>query len=339
MKFKSAKFSIVITLFMTVLIISIGYKVLAFAGASFLDKENGIEHLPTGNSTSYVFYSQSEDNITLYPWTYYNDAVPIQNYFGHDSYIIDTINQKLYGTLTYYFYRMISKDLWDFLYNDVDNMYIRLAERIKFDNVEDDLKIIILPNNEFIYCYSKDFPIDDETYNLSVSFKLMFDYEKQEDYIHVISFQTKQITDETPSKEYINNSKEYLSNYINTNPYSIDEMCVDIINRGAVYAFYSLTDNNESTESSLNITESESITITEAEINALNEKFKNSTDSSNYDYEEKILHGKTSYQLVYTNNEFLIICLENNLVLHYDPDIYAITGFNLLETYGAQTKY
>ncbi len=340
MKNKSSKLSIVITLFLTVLIIGIGYKALAYAGASFLDNENGIERLPTGNSASYVFYSQSEDDITLFPWTYYNDAVSSQAY-DINNYVIDIVSDNLYGNFIYYFYRMISKDLYYFLHNDKDNMYISLAERIKYEEITKDLKIVTLPNNDLVYYYSKDFLITDQTYNLNISFKINFDYSEQEFYVQVLSFQTKHITNTTPSKEYINASKEYLSNYINSNSDSIDNMCYDFINKRNAYDFYSLLDNESygSTEDTLNI--KESTDITDAERNALNEKYKNSTNYDDYNYgsEEKILQGNTSYQLVYTNNEFLIICLENNIVLHYDPTIYTITGFNLLETYLSPFKY
>ena len=166
MKNRTSKLSLIITLLSTILIITIGYKALAFAGDFFLRNDTEISYLATDNLTTYVFYSQSEDELNLYPWNYYYDAVSFQTYTGKDipaSYFFDTWD--LYNSLTYYFYRMIPEETATLLYKED----IPLYERMDYSDLANDLFVKTV-NNEPVFYYSKDLNLPDQTYNLRFTF-------------------------------------------------------------------------------------------------------------------------------------------------------------------------
>lgn len=287
-----------ITLLSTILIITIGYKALAFAGEFFLRNDTEIRYLATDNLTTYVFYSQSEDELKLYPWNYYYDTVSFQDYIGKDipaSYFIDT--WELYNSITYYFYRMIPEKTASLLYEED----IALYDRINFSDLAKDLFVKIV-NNESVFYYSKDLNLPDRTYNLRFTFSQS----------GLLSFEIKPLSDTLLTEEQMDRSKQFLTEYINSDESnSIAIIYSDIFTQRGLYDSYSLINSayskdkydSESNEKENIIDENESIT-------------KNS-----------------SYQLIENDNEFLIILLENNSVIHYDPVTSMITGFNFPESY------
>lgn len=301
---------------------------------SFLENDNKIDRLPTGNSASYVFYSESEDYVTLYPWTYCYDTTSFREIFGPEALASDIFNTDntdyLYDNLTYYFYRMVPGDVRDFLYNK-DNKNIRLSDRINYEDIESDLKVKQV-DDDLIFYYSKDFPISNQTYNLSFSF--MNDFQ-------ILSFQIKPVSNPTLSKDDINSAKEFLSGYINSSDnFSIFDIYYDILYKTYSYELYLLKDDNTGDneispydENDSASETSRSIVISEDAKTELIERIKSTINSDNDYLLDRSSLENTSYQLVYTNNEFLIIFLENNIVLHYDPITSMITGFNLSESY------
>lgn len=328
MKIKSLKLSICITLLSTILIITIGYQVLAYAGASFLKNDNEITRLSTENSTTYVFYSQSEDEITLYPWTYDYDTTPFFQYFGQDVYASDIFDiWKLYNSLTFYFYRMVPEDILIYLYKED----ITLSQRMNYVDVEYDLTVKSV-NNELIFFYSKDLIINEQTLNLSFAFN--------QD-CQILSFQIKPSSSAALSDEDVNSGKQFLTDYINSaKSGSISFIYYDIINQTGLCDSYSLKNTNDDFNSYIMEEELESNSSEKNQELKLslqeNEQYTEYTDA--YTSIDDALIKNSSYQLVDTDNEFLIILLENNIVLHYDPTNSIISGFNLSESYLSMIK-
>ncbi len=325
MKIKSLKLSICITLLSTILIITIGYQVLAYAGASFLKNDNEITRLSTENATTYVFYSQSEDEITLYPWTYNYDTTPFFQYFGSKIYASDVFDiWKLYDSLTFYFYRMVPEDILIYLYEED----ITLSQRMNYVDVEYDLTVKSV-NNELIFFYSKDLIINDQTLNLSFAFN--------QD-CQLLSFQIKPSSSAALSDEDVNSGKQFLTDYINSaKSDSISYIYYDIINQAGLCDSYSLK-NTDSDLNSYIIKE-----VFDTGTSEKNEELKLSLlekeeHGDAYTSIDDALTKNSSYQLVDTDNEFLIILLENNIVLHYDPTNSMISGFNLSESYMSMIK-
>ena len=298
MKNRTSKLSLIITLLSTILIITIGYKALAFAGDFFLRNDTEISYLATDNLTTYVFYSQSEDELNLYPWNYYYDAVSFQTYTGKDipaSYFFDTWD--LYNSLTYYFYRMIPEETATLLYEED----IPLYERMDYSDLANDLFVKTV-NNEPVFYYSKDLNLPDQTYNLRFTFS----------YSRLLSFEIKSVSDTLLTDDQMNKSKQFLTDYINSDESnSIAIIYSDIFNQRGLYDTYSLINNSYNKDKyDMEISGNEDLTSGNESIT------KNS-----------------SYQLIENDNEFLIILLENNVVIHYDPLTSMITGFNFSESY------
>lgn len=296
MKNRTSKISMVITLLSAVLIITIGYKALAFAGDFILKNDTEISYLPTDNITTYVFYSQSEDEINLYPWNYYHDAISFQNYMEDDLHTLESFDiWSLYNSLIFYFYRMVPDETASYLYKED----IKLYDRIDFFNIEKDLFVKIV-NNEPIFYYSKDMKIYDKTYNLRFAFSQSY----------LLSFEIKLVSNTVLSSEQMDSSKQFLTDYINsTENNSIAMIYYDILSQRGFYDSYSLLTNNFN-----------------------NDKLHDSEKQYFIDESEDIAKN-SSYQLIDNDNEFLIVLLENNVVIHFDPVTSMITGFNLSETY------
>ena len=115
------------------------------------------------------------------------------------------------------------------------------------------------------------------------------------------------LTDDQMSK-----SKRVLTDYINSDESnSIAIIYSDIFNQRGLYDTYSLINNSYNKDKyDMEISGNEDLTSGNESIT------KNS-----------------SYQLIENDNEFLIILLENNVVIHYDPLTSMITGFNFSESY------
>ncbi len=291
MKNRTSKISLLITLLSTILIITIGYKALAFAGDFFLKNDAEISYLTTDNLTTYVFYSQSEDELNLFPWNYYYDVVTFHSYIGKDvpaSYFIDTWD--LYHSLTYYFYRMVPEETALLLYKEDISLY----ERMDFSALENDLFVKIV-NNEPVFFYSKNLNLPDRTYSLRFTFSQS----------GLLSFEIKSVSGTLPSDEQMSKAKEFLTDYINSDENnSITTIYSDIFSQKGIYDSYSLNNNNYNKD------------LFDLEVN----KYETITQNS-------------SYQLIENDNEFLIVLLENNAVIHYDPVTSMITGFNFPESY------
>jgi hypothetical protein len=100
-------------------------------------------------------------------------------------------------------------------------------------------------------------------------------------------------------------AKEFLTDYINSDENnSITTIYSDIFSQKGIYDSYSLNNNNYNKD------------LFDLEVN----KYETITQNS-------------SYQLIENDNEFLIVLLENNAVIHYDPVTSMITGFNFPESY------
>ena len=105
---------------------------------------------------------------------------------------------------------------------------------------------------------------------------------------------------------------KFLTNYINSDETnSIAIIYSDIFTQRGIYDSYSLINN------SYNKDKYDSENSGKENLSADNE---NITQNS-------------SYQLIENDNELLIIMLENNAVMHYDPVTSMITGFNFSESY------
>lgn len=296
MKIKKTILPLLITLSSTVLIISLGYNILAYAGASFLDANTEITPLSTDNSTTYVFYSQAEENVTLFPWGYYNEATPFKEYYRENTMISDilTINsiELIMDQLSYYFYRMTPIQTTKIDYEEFSLYHLLISELI-----EDNLKVQIV-NYNTVFFYSKEISIGEQKYNLSFTFT---------DKCRILSFQIKTIYSTVVKDEDMNTSKKLLSEQLNSsqnNP--IPFIYYDILLQNGYYS-YSMDQDD------YNMSERESL---------IGEEYYH-TYGNKYEF--------NSYQLVDTDDEILIILTDNNVVLHFDPISNLITGFNLPE--------
>lgn len=317
MKNKQVIKSFIATILITIIILVTGYNILAKAGKYYLNLDGKITKLSTDLGVDYVFYSQSDDDLKLYPWNYYDLAVK----FCETPEMLNSENlfdlNGIYKQVTYYFYRTLPQNICQYIY---DKDSIPLSTRICFDSFLNDIYVSVV-NGEAFYFYQKEIAIDSVHYQLTFSFNSAS---------KINSFQIENIKNKSNvSSSDLDNGKSFLSTYIDIKDKNyLSLISYDILTNKNLFENYSLEKSYYNYEYTNELQSSEKSEI--------NDNFTDSSIIINKDnnaglsgIEEEKIYDKTSYQIVETKDEILIILLESNTVLHFDPISKMITGFNL----------
>lgn len=303
------------TVIIAFLIIYTGYRVLAKAGTYLTADNNNIISVSPDNGDSYVFYSQTDNDIVLFPWNYSNNAVSFINYYDSSliaSDIIDTLN--LYEYMRYYFYRIIPEKQKNYIFsNDLS-----LAEIMDYDNLE-----TYLTFNQGYYFYSHIIDINDSSYYLSVSFN-------SKGYIY--SFQCREIRQQTEySTDIMDKANSDLTEFLND-----DSMNYSGYLLKDIYELYGILDNYmlntlKNSYSRLNFKEDMYYDKSLGKVEIYISSQLNGNDSSeNSNYSDISYSTNNSYQLVKTQYEYLVIMTDLDIILHYDPVSHIFNGFNII---------
>lgn len=303
------------TVIIAFLIIYTGYRVLAKAGTYLTADNNNIISVSPDNGDSYVFYSQTDNDIVLFPWNYSNNAVSFINYYDSSliaSDIIDTLN--LYEYMRYYFYRIIPEKQKNYIFsNDLS-----LAEIMDYDNLE-----TYLTFNQGYYFYSHIIDINDSSYYLSVSFN-------SKGYIY--SFQCREIRQQTEySTDIMDKANSDLTEFLND-----DSMNYSGYLLKDIYELYGILDNYmlntlKNSYSRLNFKEDIYYDKSLGKVEIYISSQLNGNDSSeNSNYSDISYSTNNSYQLVKTQYEYLVIMTDLDIILHYDPVSHIFNGFNII---------
>lgn len=302
MKLKHSIFSNSITFLLTILILIGSYKLLTYAGQNITAANNNfipVEIDEAQKSNPYIFYSDAQDTIELYPWNLYYDTVKLSDETDNYDYIIDykfLISEMIY----YYFERMISPATLDHLYNSAN--HFDFFKEIDLYSIENYIEVKHTYDGN-IFFYSKDILLGTSSYLLRFAFT---------DKYQILSFELSPNISPDTLTDSIDSGKDFLSEYIkdqknNCLPIILD----DIINKNNLCSTYSIK--------KLELTEIYDIPSSETE-----------------DYELKLSEEisylfpkETSYQIINAENKLLIVMLDNNVILHYDPINNIICGFNV----------
>lgn len=304
-------FMFFIMLLMTCVIIFAGYRALAVAGNYFIISDNTIKTYPLENVDSYVFYSQTDSELTLYPWNYYDSAEPLSSLelLYPDKALTDFMlvnSDYLYNTIRYYFYKTVPLSVKEEILTSGSSLY----EIMDFQNIIGKLKAKTLGTTDY-YFY-------DETINiLGINYRLSFSFGN-----YLYSFQCRQELDaDMYSRDNMQLGNEYLSNFIHYNEQeNLNLLLLDIFTSENYLENYALT-YIDADNISFNLSDER---IEDSELYSKNNSSIPYTD----DNTEKISYS--SYQIVETKDELLLILADNNIVLHFDPINRMFTGFNLM---------
>lgn len=304
---------LIYTIIIAVLIIYTGYNILTMASKHLAEDTNNIETISSDNNDSYVFYSQTDNDIILFPWNYGNNAVSFSDYYDDYLKAEDIINtENLYAYLRYYFYRIIPESQQNYIFdNDLS-----LEEIMDFSNLEKYLTI----NNDY-YFYSQIIDIYNQSYYLNVSFN-------SKGYIY--AFQCREIRPQTEySTDIMNSANSDLTSFLNdTSKNYVNFLLKDIYELGGILDNYVLNISKNS-YSKLNFKEDiyydKDTSVTNIYVNGT---FTIKNDEKT---EFNISYGNNtnSYQLIKTQYEYLVVMTDSNIILHYDPVLHTFNGFNI----------
>lgn len=327
MKFHKHIFPLIATILIAVFIISTGYHFLAKTGNRLSLSVNSITPIQSANNASYVFYQQADTDIVLFPWNYSENAISFTEYYGDTisaKDLIDTIN--LYDYLRYYFYRIIPGSQKAYIFdNDLS-----LSILMDYDNLEKYLTIY-----EDYYYFSRIIDIQNISYYLNVSFNSTG---------YIYAFQCREIrSDMEYSNDAMNNGNSDLTEFLNddSNNY-VNILLSDMCYLEGILSNYVLNTSNES-DSRLNFTEDiyheKFVQKQIDESSASTKNIDNYTKFTTYSSNGTILDTETdkdittiSYQIVKTQYEYLIVILEADVIIHYDPISHTFNGFNIKVT-------
>ena len=347
MKLKNSIFSFVKTIIFASVIIIAGYTILAKASRYIIRYDNKITSVAIEKNDSYVFYSQTDSDVTLFPWNYANNSVDTMTYsdfymsnvdaFTYDitlSSIVDTGN--LYDYLRYFFYRTIPPDLRKYMAaNDIS-----LSTVMDFTNLGN--YVTVYSGSTTYFFYKGRINIDKHSFDLDFSFDSSG---------FLYSFQCQRInSSDKYTDEVMKNGNKILSNLVSErNRDTLLLLVDDIIFLNDFLKNYYLNISSSS-DISVNLEENAENNL-DITINYTNDYYeKYLQDDSSYDIDEfekkrkdyytKYFEYKdsdltnddqNSYQIVETKNEFLLILSDSNIVFHYDPLLHVFNGFNLSE--------
>lgn len=311
-KFKNF-FLFTITLMMTCVIIFIGYRSLAVAGNYFIMSDNAIKTYPMESDDSYVFYSQSNSEITLFPWNYYADSVSLNELYSNENdfktayFLTDAEEfEYLYLQIRYYFYKTIPGSVKEGIISSDSSLH----DLMDFQDISEKLTVRTISNTTY-YFYDEIIPINGVDYGLSFSF---------DDRLSIYSFQCRQIVDEDMySADNMRLGNEYLSNFINSNDQAnLNLILLDIIQTDNYLENYAI-----------NYLDADNISLNLSEEAMYDYELEHSTNSAEvYFYLPYQKVSNSSYQIVETKDELLLVLADNNIILHFDTISRMFTGFN-----------
>lgn len=313
MKNRKPIFSLIVTIFIAVLIILTGYNFLASAVKYLSSDTNEIVSVNDGNKESYVFYTNTDNDISLFPWNYSENAIKFSDYYASDvkaSDIIDTIN--LYDCLRYYFYRIIPASQKEYIFSGD----LSLATLMDFDNLEQYLTIY-----DDYYFFSQIIDIKNQSYYLNVSFN-------NNGYIY--AFQCREIhANSDYSSDVMDSGNSDLTEFLNSNSGKyIDTVLEDISHLAGILSNYKINTADNSASRLNYLDENTELKIYDEIIEK--EKLEGSSENDiNSDISFSNNSSKTSYQIIKTQYEFLVVISDADIILHYDPIAHTINGFNL----------
>lgn len=349
MKLKNSIFPFIKTIIFASVIIIAGYTILAKASNFIIRYDNKISPVAVEKNDSYIFYSQTDNDVTLFPWNYANDSVDAMTYsdfylnnvdeFNYDitlSSIVDTGN--LYDYLRYFFYRTVSPDLRKYMTaNDIS-----LSTVMDFTNLGN--YVTVYSGSTTYFFYKGRINIDNYSFDLDFSFDSSG---------FLYSFQCQRINNSySYTDEVMQNGNKVLSSLVSENNRDTLLLLVnDILFLNDFLKNYYLNISSSS-DISVNLEEDAEISY-DISINYTNDYYeKYIMDDSSYDYDIEELEknreenydkyfkyrdadftndDQNSYQIVKTKNEFLLILSDSNIVFHYDPLLRVFNGFNLSE--------
>lgn len=299
--------NMLILLFVASCVIFVASTIVEKIGEVVLGKSTGIEQLASGNEGRYIFYSQAEDSVELYPWNYYEDSRMFQQEYGKEIYASDMFDiDELYSNITYYFYKMLPEQVRIEVYNEDKS----LSQRMDYNHIEEKLFVKFVNGNP-IYFYEDAIDILGEMYIFKFSFDktarlLSFELYAKE----MVWNEELQIYEEVADQDF-----EYEKNQLTTYFNESDNIRWFEI----YYDIYYMA--NETIDYSFDPSRLE-YTFEEIE--------EDSYAIADKEYVSEIVGGiqSTSYQIVEAKNELLIIFLDNNFVLHYNPVTKMIQGFH-----------
>lgn len=288
-------------LLMTCIIIFAGYRALAVAGNYFIISDNTIKTYPLENVDSYVFYSQTDSELTLYPWNYYDSAESLSSLElykdnAYTDFMLVNLDY-LYDTIRYYFYKTIPVSVKDEILSSDKSLY----EIMDFQNITEKLKAKSIGTMDY-YFY-------DETINIfGVNYRLSFSFGN-----YLYSFQCRQELDaDMYSRDNMHLGNQYLSNFIHYNEQeNLNLLLLDI----------SMFEN---------YLENYALIYIDADNISFNLSEKLIKENELYKDEDIKKTSYSSYQIVETKDELLLILADINIVLHFDPINRMFTGFNLM---------
>lgn len=307
------------TIILASLIIVIGYKILAFAGNYFIYDKSKVSTLSSESKDSYVFYSQSDSDITLFPWNYSANSITFNKYYEEDgailfSDIIDT--DMLYNSIRYYFYKMIPASQKDHIFQSEGS----LSNLINYDNIKQNISVSTAEFDCFFY--KGVITIGSFSYNLNFSFS-------SGGYIY--SFQCQEIHSD---EDYTNDIMTYANTCLSNLIYSDTSNDISSIESDILYLSGSLENYT------LNITDFSDITLNfsqdwydkyYSEEKYEDEGMSDNTYNKYRQSNNEINSENNLYQIIKAQNEYLIILSDSNIILHYDPLLRVFNGFNLLK--------
>lgn len=319
-------------IFATVIIIS-GYIILAKAGRCFTNYDNKTSPVSIADNTSYIFYTQANSDVKLFPYNYADNAIPYPEYYDESlTSVVDTIN--LYDYIRYYFYRTIPNDSREYMTNND----ISLASVMDFDNIAKYTTVSLSNTGNAYFYYKGQITVQNNSYNLDFSF---------DDKGYLYSFQCQMITNENLyTDDVMDKGNNILSDLVaDSNLDSFVLLANDIIflTGNLKNYFVNSAGNNEIIINRNPDVENHSIQ-TDIDIFTYEEKveknffklYENSENdlySTYSDYKYLTNESQNSYQIVRTKTEYLLILSDTNIVFHYDPLLHVFNGFNMSEFY------
>lgn len=300
---------LIITFFMAVAIILTGSLILEIIGNRLVASDTTVKTYSINDNDYYMFYTQSDSDITLFPWNYYNpDGVIFDDYFNeltqdyeYDYNIDDYVDFfDLYDSIRYYFYQSIPS-----VKQYVTEKDSSLYELMDFDNIFQ--KIVMTKDTSGIYYfYNEDIDINNQTYHIAFALNSKFE---------ILSFKCSNKLDPNAyTEDIINSGKKSITSFINENQQiNLNLLITDLKNRAGILTSYQLEHNPETDEYTVDVLDQIYDVYDESE-----QDFAVSTPTS------------YSYQIVETENDIMIIILDANIVIHFDPVMQVFTGFNLI---------
>lgn len=335
------------TFFLATIIIVIVYNLIATTGKYIIKMDSKINSYSLDNNNSYVFYTQADADISLFPWNYYNSSndkfLVNDNVFSfNDDYMTNEIIDidSLYELIRYNFYQTVP-NIKPKIIEKAGSLY----DIMNFDNISNDIEVIFA-NDNYYYYYTKTLDIVGTKYNMSFSFSIY------DNVPELLSFNCcKDYSDEIYTETNFDNGKTTLAAFINSDSQGyLNLLIYDIYTKSELLSNYKINHSKgkcvldinppydqiysdlkngiyEEYYYSSNVDLSEKYEDTESEEFTVEFSYNDIVDIIN----SSLKLNNNSYQIVETEKDLLLILIDEQIVLHFDPIEEIFTGFNYIE--------